>query len=177
MRGAVLGFVAGVVLTGSGALWLLEKEADSPLVLPRKDYSGQQLPNGQSWVFFSGAITGEEVGYPNNFFRAHCSEADRECQIITMRQIGRNQIGEPDIETWQVVRWTPDLIVVSSQQNTPPLGCSRVILNILPRTEEVQYIREPINHTSPECYNMDMRLFRWSINETLWWKQMDERQS
>lgn len=176
----VAGFVTGLVLMGAGALYLLYKIDRQMLVFPRKEFMDLRTAEpGHGYVMFAGTITGPEgadgVGNRNNHFRMECDQARNQCDVIDFAQIGPNQIGAANLEHWTIQRWTPDLIVVRS--NAPATACSHVIVNILRRTREVQYIREPQmqNATAPDCQNVEMRLFRWTIEDSPWWRDMDSR--
>lgn len=179
MKGFWIGLALGVVVTGAGGIYLLVKQEGEQIALPRKQFfdMGERIP-GHGYVRVSGAITGtpgNEVGNHNNYFSMTCVQDRGECDVIDFSQIGSNQISEPTLERWSIQRWTPDLIVVRS--NAAPEACSHVIINILRPARQVQYIREPQmeNATSPDCQMVEMRLFRWSLEETLWWRDMDRR--
>jgi len=172
-RSFLAGFAVAAVLASAGVYWLETNPVHTEILFPQKRFLHSRAAPGQGYVAFAGAIAGENIGRPNNYLGGQCDEQSMRCTLVDFGEIGPRHIGEPNLETWPVVSWTPSLIVVRS--NPPAPGCTHVTLNVLPAREEVQYIRETHNPTGPNCEHIENRVFRWHLDDPPGWRRINGR--
>jgi hypothetical protein len=174
-RSFIGGLAVGSVLVGAGGVYLMAKEGTRGVLMPRKhffDSASDRL--GDGFITVSGTLTGPEVGLPDNHYSIKCFKRLGSCDVITYDGVGHNHVGQANHEEWKIVKWEPDLVVVDS--DPAPDACSRVTLNLLRRSEEAQYIRHPMNETGSNCDTVEMRTFRWRIDDPPYWRRADGRE-
>lgn len=172
----IVGVALGAVLGGAGGIYLLAEEGKEPVLMPRKHFfdTAREERLGDGYISVSGALSGAGIGNPNNHYSIVCFKDRGSCDVITYESIGHNHVGTPTREEWKILRWEPSLVVVDS--DPAPDACSRVTLNLLRDSEEAQYVRHPMNVTAPNCDSIEMKVFRWHIDDPPYWRRADAKQ-
>ncbi len=117
-------------------------------------------------VGVTGTLSGKGVGYPNNTVGIFCYKSDAQCLTIVIEQIGFNHIGsvEPPGEL-AITAWTPTAITANSPSDG---ACAQTTLNILRKTETIEWVQVPVNQTAPYCIHADTKVYKWTIEEPFW---------
>jgi hypothetical protein len=159
---AAAGFLLGVAITGAGAWWLIRHIDKAEIILSPYNFSMQ----GMVYASVEGAVTGPNLGNPNNYIKAEC-HAGSACNVLTFEEITssavwpQKQVSGVYLEEWPVVLWDSETLVAQSQPS--PFGCSRVTLTLKKATEEALYTREPFKGERSDCGNHEMKTHQWRI--------------
>ena len=126
---------------------------------------------GDGFVYISGTLTGEGIGYKNNSTVIACYKDGMECMTYIVEQIGENQIGRlewPD--KYRIEKWNKHNIVAAN----PPLpsDCSKTTITIERETETALWVNEPTNQTDPYCKSAETRILKWTIEDSPAWKAL-----
>ena len=95
-------------------------------------------------VTISGAVTGSDLAFKNNYFRAHCIKMQGSCEIVSFDQIGSKLIGSPDFDSWPITEWSQDYVVARAADPENTSYCSFVTLHINLHSQEVLYNVDPV---------------------------------
>ncbi len=158
--GIVVGAAGGVAATTYLQAHRGLANQDDQIIFARKNFY-----NSEAVVIVSGALTGSDLAYPNNYYNITCYRDRKECIISNIEQIGHNQIGDMlGAMIFPVVKWDSDDIIAEDQAGLPiPIGCSKVTLTIERKQEIVLWVQEPVNQTQPLCRNSDTKINKWTI--------------
>ena len=164
---ATAGAVLGATTIYFAARFERPPEADRNIVFPIKVVSDLG-PNG-GFVGVQGTLAGEGVGYENNTVGIFCSKSDMRCLTIVVEQIGFNHIGsiEPPGEL-AITEWTPMVIAATS---APDGACVQTTVNIMRKTETVEWVQVPVNQTASYCIHADTKIYKWTIEDAPFWKR------
>jgi hypothetical protein len=134
--------------------------ADDDIFFSRKVFS-----DAGDEVSIAGTVTGEGIGYPNNSTRITCIRARNECAVVSVEQIGFNQIGSIQIPFYlPITRWTDQEIIAGEM---PPFaGCERTTIFITRKTQTVLWVQEPANQGYAFCEHSDSRVQRWTVEDS-----------
>jgi hypothetical protein len=122
----------------------------------------------------SGTLTGPGLGYPNNAYAITCSQEERTCQVSSIEQIGRKQVGRLDGPwPYHVVKWSDFEIVAADEPND--IACGRVMITIDRRSQSILWLEEPTNQNRPSCKDSDTAIRKYTIEDAPGWKRIMER--
>ena len=169
-----LGFAAAALLFIGGGIWLLRKidENNANIIMPPKTFfdAAETAPLRDGYIAFSGSLGGKEpIGAPSNIFYAECHQKRMVCDTIDIRQIGHNQMGELNKDSYSITKWTPDLVEAESSS---PL-CVTVTLVIRRKSKVVEYIRASKENVSAEfCKSVEKRTIVWTLEDSPFWRKL-----
>ena len=154
-----IGFVLGVVLGGTAVWWafhapLVGRSGDEAWALPNFDY--QELApfiardTNDEAVYITGTLMGNHVGYPVNTWNIRCFKNENRCEVASVNEIGRRQLGSINLFDWPIVSWTPKNIVVQDEVG-PNVACARTTITINRQNKTVQYMSVPENAERDDC--------------------------
>lgn len=159
----IIGFLAATVIATTGAIWLTVRFENQPFRLPPKIFvDSGEVPSGKSYVHFEGTIGGDEpMANPDNIFAGTCRQERKTCETNDVAMLGPNHLGSINSDTYEITRWTPELIVA---ENGFP-ECASIKLIILRIEKIVQYVRIPKNPPSNSalCKHTERRSITWTI--------------
>jgi hypothetical protein len=158
----MLGFAAAIVIALAGGIWLLREIDKADILMGSKTYFdlGETQP-GHGYVSFEGALGGAEMAFPNNIFKATCVQERAVCETADLHQIRSSQVSGINTDTYQITKWTPDLIEAVSSPEIPV--CVKITLVIHRKQEYVEYVRAPRDNDSELCKAIDKRTIGWTI--------------
>jgi hypothetical protein len=164
-------FLAFVVVS-----WLLirhpphrEFASDEDIAFDRKVY----FDSGET-VSISGTLSGAGLGYKNNTTNITCSKDRGECLITRIEQIGPHQIGRVDSpDTYKITKWD-NFEIVSVDDSGLPTPCAKITVSVERKSETALWVREPINQAHAFCKNADTKIYKWTIEDSLFWQRMDK---
>lgn len=147
-------FISGVLLGGLFEWWQLHQPSlgasdYEPWALPDFQYFEYNTPGAEA-VFVTGTLMGKDVGYPVNTWNIHCTKADSKCDVSSVEEIGRRQLGEISSNDWPVVSWSPTTIVAQDTVG-PTTSCARNTITINRQTKTIRYMSVPENSESDFC--------------------------
>jgi hypothetical protein len=169
-------FLGGVVVASAvaGIAWHYQPKPTTPD--PQIVFPDKIITDTDGYIILIGTITGKEIGYPNNTLYIRCSRDDRRCDVATVQQIGKNQVGPIDLDDYLVTRWD-DGIVTAKENTEGTTACSAVTLNIIRHSGEVQWIQEPVNQTAPNCIHADATVYKWTVQPSPYYVDFHKRVS
>jgi hypothetical protein len=164
-----LGFGLSTIACAGFTVWLLREidQVSQRWVLPRASFTdmGDAYP-GAGYVHFTGSIGGREsMAYPYNLFQGRCFQDEGVCRTESVQKIGPNQLSDIDTTTFKIAKWTPDIIVAESGEDSPM--CVTITLNIRRAAKTVEYIRSPKSPlpNSEMCKAIKLSTRVWEITE------------
>ena len=165
IKGFIGGFIIALVISIGASFWLFRHMDSQPFIFPPKTFMHLERDGG-SYIQFSGVLTGRDMN-GGTFVEGRCEQRTMRCEVTDISKIGPRQMSQFTVDEFIIDRWNNFEIVARSQPHEG--ACSRVVINILPSTEEVQYNRQPINPTGSTCSGSANELFRWTVeSQPLW---------
>jgi hypothetical protein len=161
-RRTIIAFAGGIVV-GGVAVWYnmhtppIGVSDDEPWALPDfqySEYSPADLPGvsvGEQYVYVTGTLIGDHVGYPVNTWKISCDKKKGSCAVADVEEIGHRQLGEINDADWPVVSWTPTTIVIQDEVGPDTSSCARNTITIDRQKKAVRYLSEPQNSGSKFC--------------------------
>jgi hypothetical protein len=138
---------------------------------PKAFFNGLHSSGQPDIVYIAGALTGSNVGYPNNYTAITCYQDRKECVVTAVDQIGDNQIGRVDMPYFfPVTKWDEDTIVANGQTDIG--NCRRLTITIVRATESALWVEAPVNSSDPDCKKTDRGLLNWTIENPPSWKAL-----
>ena len=162
-----LGFLLAIVMSTVGFGWLINEISKIPITLPPKMFfETKNKAPGQGYIHFEGSIGGvEPTANPENIFSGSCSEASNICETQDVKMIGPNHLGSMNADTYQITKWSPDLVVAESATQSPE--CVIITLNIRRKDQVVEYVRSP-KAPMPDtefCDMVEKRTIVWTVGD------------
>lgn len=133
-------------------------------------FSNKLFQNANAYVYVSGTLTGDWIGYKNNTFSILC--ISEECLVANLDQIGPRQVSRiigPTV--YPVVSWTRDEVVASDNSL-----CAKITITIDRNTQTLLWVETPINQTRIECKNADNTIRKATIEHSLYWQRSKARE-
>ena len=166
-RSFALGFVAAAIGCAAFMTWTLRRPdlASQHWVLPSASFVdiGEVQP-GSGYLMFAGSLgPRDSISSAYNIFQGVCNQAEGVCRTASVQRLGYNQLSDIDQSSFGIVKWTPDLIVAESGENSPL--CVTITLNIRRIDEAVEYVRTP-KSPSPDrgrCQSLKQETQVWKI--------------
>ena len=143
--------------------------SDQDIVLGPKNFYDSTGRPGPEIVYVSGTLTGEGIGYKNNSTFVACYSDQKECFIYWIEQIGEkhmSSLSPPAIIP--IVKWNRIEIVASGSMDIK--DCTKVTVSISRTTQDAVWVTEPMNRYKPECEHVDATIYRWHLEDPLFWK-------
>jgi hypothetical protein len=160
-------FVIAVVVGAVALLGSAARAADDDIVFAPKNYADF----GELTVGISGTLTGDGIGYKNNTRAIFCIKDRMECWVSSVEQIGDKQIGRIDYPYfYPVTKWTAQEVI--AEEESAFFHCSKTTITISRRQQTALWVQQPINQTRPECKDSDMRIYKWTIEDSSGWKRL-----
>ena len=161
--GLVLGFLGGV----GTIIYLQQRNKDTgeiagremSIVFAKKNY--YETPD---MVTVSGTLTGEGLGYPNNTYSIACFQDRKECWMTSVEAIGGLQIGRMDSPyAYDIRKWSP-YEVIAGDDGT--FGCFKTTITIDRQSQQVLWVKEPVNQTQVRCAKSDDKIRKYTIENS-----------
>ncbi len=132
-------------------------------------YSLNLFPGEQPSVSILGTIIGDGVGYKNNTRTIDCRKDRMECEVVSIDQIGPNQVGDlfPPT-TYSITKWDMHEVVATSGDNI--FECEKTTININLDAGTTEWVQEPINQSVPNCKDSDGKIYKWTIENPPYWQ-------
>jgi len=142
------------------------------ILFPKKAFFWFDQSASYANVYVAGTLTGEGVGYKNNTTVVSCDKTRMECVTYDVRQIGPNQVGRVESPLiYPVIEWSADEVVASGDADA--FHCRKLTISIVRRSEVALWVEEPINQASAACKDADVRLLKWTIEDSPGWKALN----
>jgi hypothetical protein len=166
-------FAAGFIVAGivGGIAWHYQPAPQQPTQIAFPDKSLTDMGDA---LLFMGTISGQGIGYPNNTLFANCSKSEMTCNVATVQQIGANQVGPIDIDSYPITAWT-DGLVTAKEDTVGTSACTSTTINILRQSGEIQWIQEPVNQSAPNCIHVDTTTYKWTVEPSPFWADFYKR--
>lgn len=174
MKQFLIGCLVGASVVGAGAILLIKKIEDRPVMFASKQYF-----KINDKVIFEGSIygVGDETEKPvNNYIRGVCSKSSMSCEIATMDEVAKGHVGALWIETIPIRSWEKNRIVADSKGlSSIDEQCNWYRISINPKTERIDYTRYPNEQARAQCAKFSSeRIHRWRIdNGPAWLEDAD----
>jgi len=121
-------------------------------------------------VTISGTLSGKGIGYKNNTTNISCYKDTFECLVTAVQQIGVNQIGRlQSPEEYKVIKWDSFEVVAVDEPDS--LACNKVTISIGRRSKTALRVQEPTNQASVRCKDSDTKIYKWTIEDSLFWQR------
>ena len=174
---ATFWFLAFVVVS-----WLLIRQAqnrefagDDDITFDRKFYFDTAETMGdEGLVSMSGTLAGDGLGYKNNTINISCYKDLMECLITQLEQIGPHQVGSlrsPDF--YKITKW--DAFEIVSVDDFGPTACVKVTVSVERKSKTALWVQEPMNQARAFCKNADTKIYKWTIEDSLFWQRIDKQ--
>jgi len=156
------------LLTAIGFIALIELRPTPPwekvILFSDKQYFDRgETAVGDGFVVARGALTGKGLAYPNNSTTIACYADEQRCLVVSVQQIGHNQIGSIEPPTvYKVTKWDPYEVVAVGDE-TPPT-CVKTTINIERKSQTVVWVVQPINQSTAYCKDSDEHTYKWTID-------------
>jgi hypothetical protein len=133
------------------------------IIFPAKSFYDSAQPTGDGYVYITGRLSGDGIGYRNNTISVSCYQDRNECFSSTIEQIGPNQIGRLDSPTiFDITKW--DANEVSATEGNEATDCQRTTIIIARKTEKLRWIAEPMNQSRlSSCKDAGDKTYNWTI--------------
>jgi hypothetical protein len=159
-------FVA--VLSGCARHTPQAANPDQDIVFAAKSFYNGEPGEGEEIVYIAGALSGAQVGYPNNYTAITCFRDHKECVVASIDQIGSHQLGRIDIpDIYDVTRWDKDVIVAGGQSDIG--NCHHLTITIVRTAGSANWVNEPINAADAKCKSTDQETYKWTIEDPPSW--------
>lgn len=119
-------------------------------------------------VYIAGTLTGDDIYYKNNSVVVACYKDRMECLTYSIEQIGPNHIGRLDAPTFYPVTKWDDYEVVATE-SADVLGCSKVTISIVRKSQTGLWVTEPVNQSQAQCKNANTKILKWTIEDSPEW--------
>jgi hypothetical protein len=152
-----------LALTVLPLLCVMAAAAEEPIRFAPKMFGNNELA-----VEVSGTLTGTGVAYPNNTHVVTCVKDRKECSIIAVEADGTHVTRVTGPAYYPVIKWTEQEIVAQEETS---FSCSRTTITITRKREQLLWVQEPVNQTTPFCAKSETRILKWTIEHPeYWWK-------
>ena len=144
--------------------------SDQDIVLGQKNFYDSAGKPGLEIVYVSGTLTGNGIGYKNNSAFVACYSDTKECFTYSIEQIGEKQMSSlspPSI--YPIIKWNRNEVVASGLGGIK--DCTKVTISISRATQDAVWVTEPTNRHQAECEHVDATVYRWHLEDSLFWKE------
>jgi hypothetical protein len=153
----VCGLVVGGAAGAAGTIYVQNRNryVESEEIV----FAAKVFADMGSFVSVSGTLTGTGMAYPNNSYAIACSQQEQMCEVSSIEQIGRKQIGRLDGPwPYAITKWTTFEIIAADGPND--IACGKVTITIDRKSQSVLWLEEPANQNRPSCKNSDTTEFQ-----------------
>jgi hypothetical protein len=165
-----------IVLAGlfAALLWRILWPPQPPRWADHIAFGGKFFYNiSDGYVEVTGALAGQGIGYPDNATTISCYKERRECLVVGVEQIGPSQIGRLDSPTsYPIVKWN-DYEIIATNGDDNPNECRKVTISLDRKGETALWVQEPINQANIFCKNVDTKVYKWTIDDPPFWKELN----
>jgi len=144
--------------------------SDQVIALGLKNFYDSAGKPGPEIVYVSGTLAGNGIGYKNNSAFFACYADKRECFTYSIEQIGEQQMSSlsPPV-IFPIVKWNRNEVIASGSGDIK--DCTRVTISISRVTQDAVWVTEPTNRHHAECENVDATVYRWHLEDSIFWKE------
>lgn len=165
-KGFWIGLTLGVIATGSVGFWLLDRAGERPTRFASKGYV-----DGEVLALFQGSIYGEGENAPvNNYIHGRCQRDTMQCEIQTISEFTPGTLSPMLEDRLKISKWD-DREIIADSKGTDPGQCNYYEVKIDRRTEEIEYLRIPLNPVGKSCEPLLDKVMRWRIDNGKAWGQ------
>lgn len=163
-------------LVALGAIWILFRPQPQPFSGPEGIVFGKKVfYDSGEFVYITGTLTGDGLAYKNNTAMIACYHDRKECLFLSVDQIGPHQIGRLESPSvFPIVKWdTSEIMATDSYPiySSHPVDCRKVTISIERKSESAVRVEEPINQTRAACKDADTKLYKYTIEDSLFWRR------
>lgn len=162
MRNFIIGFIAGALVVGGTAAWLIIKIEKAPIMYPPPNFYDDKDDRPDSgYVVASGTLTGEDMS-GRTYVKVRCWRPEGTCKTLELSQAQSPKMVMEWQDDWEIVSWTAETIKAASE---PGKGaCNRVEFTFYRINQEAVYTRMPNPGADPEnCKGYSTKTFSWKL--------------
>jgi hypothetical protein len=169
--------IAYMLFGGAVTLVLLGllRHSDEEREIMLSDKSYWEYGPDPRYILISGTLTGEGIAYKNNTHNILCDKERRVCTVVSIEQIGPNQMGSLDyVGNYSITKWDAHEVVAVDPlpSETFDWHCQRTTITIARQTKNAVWVREPINQTKTGCAKSDTAIRKWTIEDSPGWRRL-----
>lgn len=161
MRQFIAGFVAGGLIVGGAAFWLLLRAERATVIWSPPAF----YDDGGGYLHAQGSLIGEDMD-GSTFLEMACTAADKVCVINTLQSIGPYRQVFLSTDSYRVTTWSNEQVVAESEP--PSTACNRVRMVADRGVKIVHYYRIPLPAAdTKKCAAIfsKKKIFDWTLGE------------
>ena len=161
--------VGALVVAGLAAYFI--KQIDNESIR----FPTYQLMDIGDYVRVDGSLTGGESAPVNGYYSVQCYQDRMECDITSISEIGRKQVGIFDQTTLPVSEWSKTHIRMSSKDLAfRGNACNFYEIAIDRQKKSATYTRRPLETAPMDCgERFEERVLRWQFGDGEAWGDLN----